>query len=461
MKTIVTRIAPSPTGMMHIGTARTALFNYLYAKHMGGKFLLRIEDTDKDRSTSEAVQVILDGLKWLGLDYDGDVVFQSDRSDRHIAVAHDLLARGAAYKCYLTSDEAAAIKVRGKSFRSPYRDPDYTYVGDAPYVIRFKVPLDTDATVINDLVKGQISFDNENLDDLVLLRSDGSPTYNLAVVVDDHDMGVNVVCRGDDHVSNTPRQILIYKAMGWDVPEFGHIPLIFTENGKKYSKRDGAAAITDWRDAGYLPATMRNYLTRLGWGHGDAEIFSDAEAIEWFDLKDVVSAPARFNIKKLNHINNHYIRTADVDLLVSHVLPIFESRGIVLSSEQIADLHNIVPLIRDGASNIPEIVDLCAFVYSPVEGEVKAVAILSDPIALDRLRWVQGLLAAYVDGWVVDDLNHLIHDTASEVGIKMKDIGPVLRAAITGSTNAPDLGTCLVMIGKNESIARINKILQR
>src|SRR5690606_14783666 len=309
-----TRIAPSPTGDMHIGTARTALFNWLYARHTGGKFLLRIEDTDRERSTPNAVQVIFDGLKWLGLEPDEEPVFQFTRADRHREVAMALLEKGAAYRDYMTPEELEAerekARAEGRVIRSPWRDASPSDAPDRPFVVRLKTPQ-TGETVIDDQVKGRIVFQNANLDDLILLRTDGTPTYNLAVVVDDHDMGITHVIRGDDHISNAARQTHIYQAMGWEAPVWAHLPMIHGPDGKKLSKRHGAQAVSEFDAMGYLPEAMRNYLAKLGWGHGDDEIFSDEQAIAWFDIKDVVSAPARLDWDKLNHVNNHYIRQAD------------------------------------------------------------------------------------------------------------------------------------------------------
>jgi glutamyl-tRNA synthetase len=440
MTNVVTRIAPSPTGDMHIGTARTALFNYLYAKHMGGKFMLRVEDTDKDRSTNEAVDVILNGLKWLGLPYDGFAVYQSQNESRHIKVAAEMVKNGSAYCCYMPASDAEAWKKAhpGKAFRSSWRDNGRSEMGD-PYVVRLKVPLDG-TTVVNDLVKGPITFENSNLDDIVLLRSDGTPTYNLAVVVDDHDMGITHVIRGDDHINNTPRQMLIYSAMGWDLPAFGHIPLIFTESGKKMSKRDGAASVMDYEAMGYLPESMRNYLARLGWGHSDSEIFTDAEAIEWFDIKDVVSSPARMNEKKLRFINHHYINAADVDRLAAMVD---------------AD-PKVVALVREGAHTIPELKTLCGFAGARVEPDEKAAALLGTEEAKTVLRSLWGILGRVPSNdWTKDSLNERIRAFADTEGLKMGKIGPPVRAALTGVLTAPDLGTLLVIIGKSESLDRM------
>ncbi|MFN9927149.1 MAG: glutamate--tRNA ligase, partial [Phenylobacterium sp.] len=309
-----TRIAPSPTGMMHIGTARTALFNFLYAKHTGGKFLLRIEDTDRERSTEANVEVIFEGMKWLGLDPDETPVFQFARAARHREAAEAMLATGRAYKDYMTPEELESerelARAEGRVVRSPWRDLAPNDAADRPFVVRLKAPLDGE-TVIQDAVKGEVRFQNRQLDDLILLRTDGTPTYNLAVVVDDHEMEITHVIRGDDHLNNAARQTLIYQALGWEVPVWAHLPLIHGPDGAKLSKRHGAQAVSEFDEMGYLPETMRNYLARLGWGHGDDEIFSDAQAAAWFDIKDVVSAPARLDWDKLNHLNHHYIRQAD------------------------------------------------------------------------------------------------------------------------------------------------------
>ncbi len=462
MTEVITRIAPSPTGMMHVGTARTALFNYLYAKHHGGRFLLRIEDTDKERSTTEAVDVILDGLKWLGMPHDGDVVFQGARADRHLEVVDMLLNSGHAYPCFMSMEEAAEFKKAnpGKAFRSMFRDlppprPEFErrLSSTTPFVIRFKGPTEGDV-VINDLVKGEVRFKAENFDDLVLLRSDGTPTYNLAVVVDDHDMGITHVIRGDDHLNNAGRQKLIYEALGWTVPEFAHLPLINNEEGKKLSKRNGDASVMDFAAAGYLPETMRNYLTRLGWGHGDAEIFSDAEAIEWFDVADVVSAPARWDGKKLLHMNHHYIGKADNARIAELVGPSLNLDG--------ARLAAVCGLLKDNAHTIPELVDLCSFVFKRTEGDPKA----ADVLAKDENRAIlKSILPLFETGhWapeqeVAEELHLMVKDWAAANDIPMKVIGPALRAALTGRTTAPDLGTCLVAIGRNESISRIEKAI--
>jgi glutamyl-tRNA synthetase len=462
MKKIVTRIAPSNTGDLHIGTARTALFNYLYAKHTGGEFRLRIEDTDAERSTDHATQVIYDGLGWLGLDWDGPVVLQSANKDRHVEVANAMVANGSAYRDYRTPTEADAWKNenKGKAYRSPYRNvsatsrsillSDLDTVTDHDlFVVRLKVPVGEDI-VVNDLVKGPITFKTDNLDDIVLLRSDGTPTYNLAVVVDDYDMGITHVIRGDDHVNNTPRQMLIYTAMGWDLPDFGHIPLIFNEEGKKLSKRDGAASIMDFADAGYLPEAMRNYLTRLGWGHGDNEIFTDEQAIEWFDIKDVLSSPARMNAKKLNYINRHYLGAADGLRLASLVVP----------SGPENPTREIMDCLKGNASTIVELRDnFYAWVLNVPEPDDKAKEVLSDEVTTLMLRGIAACLDLYDDAeWAVDGLNADLHSYAEKMELPMKKLGQGMRAALTGKVVAPDLGRCLVAIGRTESLRRLKRV---
>jgi glutamyl-tRNA synthetase len=471
--TVVTRIAPSPTGNMHVGTARTALFNYLFAKRHGGKFLLRIEDTDRERSTPEAVDVIHEGLEWLGLKPDGAPVFQFERGDRHREVVEELLANGKAYVCFMTPEEAAEQKKAnpGKAFRSNWRDfppptPGLTrsVISSSPFVVRFKGPLEGDV-VINDLVKGEVRFKAENFDDLVLLRSDGTPTYNLAVVVDDHDMGITHVIRGDDHMNNAGRQKLIYEALGWDVPEFAHLPLINNEHGKPLSKRNGDPSLMDYRDMGYLPSAMRNYLTRLGWGHGDDEIFSDAQAIEWFDVADVVSAPARWDSKKLLHINHHYLtRMADSDL-AGFVGAILEGKGIVIDQSREARLPGLCALLKEGAHTLNELADACVVAFRKPVPDEKALNVLLKPESKEALRSFNTQIHRGVN-WNVNPATALgvleaVKHWAEIEAIPMKVAGPAIRVALTGRTTAPDLGTLLVAIGAEESIARIEAAIEQ
>jgi glutamyl-tRNA synthetase len=462
-RSVVTRIAPSPTGMMHIGTARTALFNWLYARHTGGKFLLRIEDTDRERSTAAAVQVIYDGLAWLGLEADEEPVFQFARAARHQEVARALLAEGAAYRDYMTPEELEAERERaraeGRVVRSPWRDADPAALpADRPFVVRLKSPREGE-TLIADQVKGEVRFRNDQLDDLILLRSDGTPTYNLAVVVDDHDMGVTHVIRGDDHLANAARQTLIYQGMGWDVPVWAHLPLIHGPDGAKLSKRHGAQAVSEFADMGYLPEAMRNYLAKLGWGHGDDEIFSDEQAIAWFDIKDVVSAPARLDWAKLNHLNNHYIRLADVERLTSLVIEAHKSRDVPLREADRAVLARTIPLVRDGAKTILELADATLFVLKrrPLEMPEKAQALLTEE-ARGRLSRLRERLAA-AEAWNVPALEQEIRAFAESEGVGIGKFGPVLRAVLSGGAPAPDLAGALTALGKAESLGRLDDVL--
>ncbi|MFN3514365.1 MAG: glutamate--tRNA ligase [Phenylobacterium sp.] len=460
---VVTRIAPSPTGSMHIGTARTALFNWLYARHTGGKFLLRIEDTDRERSTAQAVQVIFDGLKWLGLEADEPPVFQAARADRHREAVDELLARGEAYRCYMTPDELAiereAARAEGRVIRSPWRDRGAGNYDEAqPYVVRLKSPLEGE-TIIEDQVKGAVRFQNKDLDDLILLRSDGTPTYNLAVVVDDHEMGVTHVIRGDDHLNNAARQTLIYRALGWEVPVWAHLPLIHGPDGTKLSKRHGAQAVSEFDDMGYLPEAMRNYLAKLGWGHGDDEIFSDDQAIAWFDIKDVVSAPARLDWDKLNHLNNHYIRKADPARLAKLVIGVHQSRDFPLHDGHEAILERTIPLVRDGAKTTLDLADATVFALKrrPLELPEKALGLLTEETRA-RLSRLRNLLETQ-PAWEVAALEAALRSFAEAEGVGMGKFGPALRAVLSGGSPAPDLAGALVSLGKEESLGRLDDAL--
>jgi glutamyl-tRNA synthetase len=367
MTPVVTRIAPSPTGFMHIGTARTALFNWLYARGRGGRFLLRIEDTDRARSTPEATEAIIAGMRWLGLDWDGDVVSQWENRHRHAEVAVAMLTRGSAYKCFSTQEEIEAYRevarAEGRStiFRSPWRDADPSTHPDAPYVIRVKAPLEGE-TVIRDRVQGDVTIRNAELDDMVCLRSDGSPTYMPAVVVDDHDMGVTHVIRGDDHLNNAARQMLVYDAMGWTVPVWAHIPLIHGEDGKKLSKRHGALGVEDWRAMGYPASAMRNYLVRLGWSHGDDEVFSDEQAKAWFDLDGIGRAPARLDIRKLDHISGRHIATTGDDALMDSLVEFCAATQRELPEDhRLRWLRQALPVLKERAKTFAELIDKASF----------------------------------------------------------------------------------------------------
>jgi len=458
---VVTRIAPSPTGSMHIGTARVALFNWLYARHTGGKFLLRIEDTDRERSTEGAVKVIFDGLEWLGLPPDEPAVFQYARADRHRAAVDTLLASGGAYRCYMTVEEVSAERERaraeGRAIRSPWRDREQT--GDTlPFVVRFRGP-DEGETIVEDMVRGPVVFRNRDLDDLVLLRSDGGPTYNLAVVIDDYDMGITHVIRGDDHLNNAARQSLIYQALGYEVPRFAHLPMINGPDGAKLSKRHGAQAVGEFAEMGYLPEAMRNYLAKLGWGHGDDELFDDAQAIEWFDLKDVVRAPARLDWAKLAHVNNHYIREADVARLQGLVSEVLARRDEAFPDDLDARLTAVIPLVRDGAKTIVELADLTRFALKtrPVALDEKIMAMLTDEVR-GRMARLSETLETSMD-WTPDALTATLRAFAASEGVGLGKIGPWLRAVLSGGAPAPDLAGALAALGKMESLGRLEDAL--
>ncbi len=461
---VVTRIAPSPTGSMHIGTARTALFNWLYARHTGGTFLLRIEDTDRERSTDAAVQVILDGLNWLGLEPDAPPVYQFARADRHRAVVSDMLASGRAYRCWMTVEEVAvereAARAEGRAIRSPWRDRDPPTGVNLPHVVRFKGPLDGE-TLVDDRVKGPVLFRNRELDDLVLLRSDGSPTYNLAVVVDDHDMGITHVIRGDDHLSNTARQSLIYQALDWELPVFAHLPMIHGQDGAKLSKRHGAQAVGEFEEMGYLPEAMRNYLARLGWGHGDDELFSDAEAIAWFDVKDVVKAPARLDWNKLAHINNHYLRLADEGRLAGLVIQTLTRSGVELHDDTEARLRAVIPAVKDGAKTVVDLANLCAFALArrPIALDQKSLSLLTDETR-QRLARLSGALER-AESWSPVDLMATLRAFAQAEGVGLGKFGAPLRAVLSGGLPAPDLAGALAALGRTESLGRIQDALSR
>ena len=452
-QTVVTRIAPSPTGYMHIGTARTALFNYLYARRFGGKFLIRVEDIDRERSTQGAVDAIFEGMAWLGLAADEEPVFQHTRADRHRAVVDEMLQRGGAYRCWMTVEELEAertvARAEGRAVRSPWRDSTLP-PPDAPFVVRLKAPREGQ-TVLHDVVKGDIVFENSQLDDLILLRSDGAPTYNLAVVADDHDMGVTHVIRGDDHVSNGARQSLIYQALGWDLPVFAHIPLIHGPDGAKLSKRHGAQAVGEFAEMGYLPEATRNYLARLGWGHGDDELFSDEQAIAWFDIKDVVSSPARLDWDKLAHINRHYIRLADDRRLADLIIP----RLLGFDALQTSRLIAVIGLVKDGAATLVELANLVAFALTATDAplDAKTAGLLTDETKA-RLGRLRDTLAA-TDDWSVPALEALIRDFAAAEQVGIGKFGPALRGSLGKGSPAPDLASTLVTFGKDEALARL------
>ncbi|WP_239017830.1 glutamate--tRNA ligase [Sphingomonas aracearum] len=454
---VVTRFAPSPTGYLHIGGARTALFNWLYARHHGGTFLLRIEDTDRVRSTQGAIDAIVDGMTWLGLDWDGDAVFQFSRADRHAEVAHQMVAGGTAYRCWMTQEEIAAQRAEAEAakrplrIRSPWRDRDASEgPADQPFVVRLKAPREG-ATTIDDQVQGSVTVQNAELDDLILLRSDGTPTYMLAVVVDDHDMGVTHVIRGDDHLNNAFRQLPIYRAMGWAEPTYAHIPLIHGADGAKLSKRHGALGVDAYRDElGILPEALDNYLLRLGWGHGDAEIITRAQATEWFDLAGVGKSPARFDLKKLENLNGHYIREAD-DARLAALVAARRPEG----DDALPLLTQAMPVLKVRAANLNELAENAAFLFAkrPLEPDQAASALLAgDAPAL--LARVHAALDAGAN-WDTETLDAAVRQVAEDAGVKLGQVAQPLRAALTGRKTSPGIFDVLVLLGRAESLGRI------
>ena len=452
---VVTRFAPSPTGYLHIGGARTALFNWLFARHHGGKYLLRIEDTDKVRSTKEAIHAILDGLDWLGISGDGEPYFQSQFEQRHAEVAHQLLDMGAAYRCYMTQEELAAAREKAQAERKPFRinSPwrDRTdWPEDQPYVIRIKAPQQGE-TLIDDLVQGRVTVANAEIDDFILLRSDGSPTYMLAVVVDDFDMGVTHVIRGDDHLNNAFRQLAIIRAMGWPEPQYAHVPLIHGYDGAKLSKRHGALGVDAYRDElGILPEALFNYLLRLGWGHGDDEIISRDQAVEWFDIANVGKSPSRFDLKKLENLNGHYMREAEDARLATLVSPKFG-----LSYEELPLLIRAMPELKARAHNLNQLAEGAEFLFAqrPLKPDEKAAALLTEE-ARSHLALAHAALAASPK-WEHDALDAAVRDVADRSGLKLGKLAQPLRAALTGKTTSPGIFDVLVLLGKDESLARI------
>ncbi len=463
---VVTRFAPSPTGFLHIGGARTALFNWLFARHHGGRFLLRIEDTDRARSTPEAVEAIFDGLRWLGLDWDGDAVFQFSRAERHAAVAHQMLAEGKAYYCYATQDELTAMREEQKAKGLPMRydgrwrdrDPSEAPAG-VPPVVRLKAPQ-VGETVITDHVQGEVRVQNVQLDDMVLLRADGTPTYMLSVVVDDHDMGITHIVRGDDHLTNAFRQAQIYQAMGWDVPQVAHIPLIHGPDGAKLSKRHGALGAEAYRDMGFLPEAMRNYLLRLGWGHGDDEVISTEQAIEWFSLDGVGKSPSRFDMAKLTNLNGIYLREADDARLVDLIVPRLEhSLGITLGQPEKDLLRAGMEGLKARAKTILELADLAAFYVRPrpLPFDDKALKLL-DADGKAVLADLMTRLSAQ-SPFTREALEDLVRVYAEEKALKLGKVAQPLRAALSGSTVSPPIFEVMELLGRDASLARLQDAL--
>ncbi|MFT4077226.1 MAG: glutamate--tRNA ligase [Asticcacaulis sp.] len=456
---VVTRFAPSPTGYLHIGGARTALFNWLYAKHTGGKFLIRIEDTDRERSTKAAVDAIFEGLDWLGLQADEEIIFQHAREDRHKAAVAELVTKGRAYACFMTPSETdaarEAAREAGHALRSPWRDRTPTAEDLAqPHVIRFKGPL-ADTLVVPDAVQGEVTFNTKDMDDLILLRSDGTPTYNLAVVVDDHDMGITHIIRGDDHLNNAARQSLIYMALDWPVPTFAHIPLIHGPDGAKLSKRHGAQAIGDYQGLGYLPEAMRNYLARLGWSHGDDEIFDDAQAISWFDIVDINKAPARLDFAKLGSVNAHWIRAADNDRLVDLVAAELVATGHLDSPEVRATLARTIPLVKERAQTIVQLAEATHFAIAkgPVPLDEKTKNLLTEE-TISRLNRFHENVLQWSD-WNADYIDGQLKKFVENEGIGFGKIGPVLRGVMSAGHPAPDISRLLASLGREESLVRL------
>jgi glutamyl-tRNA synthetase len=466
---VVVRFAPSPTGFLHIGGARTALFNWLFARHHGGRFLLRIEDTDRRRSTPEAVDAIFDGLRWLGLEWDEQPVFQSTRVSRHVEAAHQLLRAGLAYYCYATVEELAEMRERAKAEGRPFRydgrwrdrDPAQAPPGVEP-VVRFRAP-ETGETVIRDHVQGEVTVANAQLDDMVLLRADGTPTYMLAVVVDDHDMGITHVMRGDDHLSNAFRQYQLYRALGWPVPEFAHVPLIHGPDGTKLSKRHGALGVDAYRDLGYLPEALCNYLLRLGWSHGDDEIISREQAIEWFDLDAVGRSPARFDFAKLTNLNGVYIRRADPVRVLDLVLrELHERVGERLSPAARDRISGGMNGLRERAKTLTELAESALFyaIDCPIPFEPEAIALLT-PTALYHLRRLRAVFAE-VSPWIASHLEDAArrYIEQADTPAKLRDVAQPLRATLTGATVSPPIFEVMATLGRDETLARLDFVLE-
>ncbi len=481
--TVVTRFAPSPTGMLHIGGARTALFNYLFARRHGGKFLLRVEDTDKARSTEEATQAILDGMDWLGLQADESPVFQSQNAPRHLACAEQMMANGKAFKCYATPEQLQARREAGEAkraeaksdslseaekaallaeanallapYRSPWRDGGDPPAPDAPFTVRLRAP-DDEAIAVADQVQGHVTLKTKEIDDLILLRADGTPTYMLAVVVDDHDMGVTHVIRGDDHFRNTFRQLPIYAAMGWQVPVFAHVPMIHGADGAKLSKRHGALSTLAYRDMGYLPEAMNSYLVRLGWSHGDQEIFTLDEAAAVFDLDGINKAPGRLDLEKLGDVNAHFMRTADEARLIALLQPEIEKLTTV-DDTLTERLQHAIATLKERGQTLPDLAESCRFLWdSNAENLNKKArkALREDGIKrLSELR--QALDGA--DSWTIEALQGVLDAYCAVHTLSMGQVGPPLRAALTGGLPAPDLAPVMYWLGRDEVLARIEK----
>ncbi|MFZ5616794.1 MAG: glutamate--tRNA ligase [Pseudomonadota bacterium] len=457
---VITRFAPSPTGYLHIGGARTALFNWLYARGRGGKFLLRIEDTDRKRHNEAAVAAIIDGLSWLGLDWDGEPVSQYSRRERHAEVAQELLARGAAYRCYMTTEEIETTRLNAieskARFESPWRDRDPSSApADQPFTIRFRAPRDGE-TIVRDVVQGEVKFPNSAFDDLIVLRSDGAPTYNLAVVADDHDMGVTHVIRGDDHLNNAARQQQIYAALGWNIPSFSHVPLIHGSDGAKLSKRHGALGVDAYRDLGFLPEGLANYLLRLGWSHGDDEIIPRDKALEWFDITGINRAPARLDLAKLESINGHYMKALSDADFTDKAAPFFERAGFTLDEARRARLLRGAAFLKERGATFVAAVEAARFLMleRPLDLSGKA----GKPLEKEGVKPLLASLAAMLAGadWSsASALDAAIKNAAEAQGVGLGQIGQPLRAAVTAGLAAPSLAEVFHSLGREESLGRI------
>ncbi len=453
-----TRFAPSPTGMLHIGGARTALFSWLYARHHGGEFLLRVEDTDRERSTEAATRVILDGLRWLGLDWDGEIVHQSTRRERHVAAVERLLREGKAYRCYCTREELDAMReAQRRAGQKPRYDGRCRQHGerpDMPFVVRFRSPDDGE-TVVDDMVLGRVSFSNRELDDLILMRSDGTPTYNLAVVVDDADMGITHVIRGSDHLNNTPRQIQLYQALGLPTPDFAHIPLIHGPDGAKMSKRHGAVAITEYREQGYLPEAVVNYLARLGWSHGDEEVFGIDDLIRLFDLAQVGSSAARFDQRKLDWLNAHHLRQAKPEDLAEDVAA---RLGVAIDASP--PLPQVIALLQPRSRNLRELADGARmFYFAPREYDPKAVKKHFRDTTMDLLRGFVDAVES-LPQWRAEELHAVISRICEQRGVGMGRLAQPLRILLAGVAVSPPIDATLALLGRECTLQRLRKGMQ-
>lgn len=462
--TVIVRFAPSPTGYLHIGSARTALFNWLFARHHGGKMLLRIEDTDRARSTQDAVDAIYKGLEWLGIDWDETPVHQFARSARHVEVAHALLEQGMAYRCYCSPEELEAMReeARAKGLPPRYdgrwrdRSPEEAPKGIQP-VIRFKAPQ-TGETVIHDLVQGEVRVAHQQLDDMIILRADGTPTFNLSVVVDDHDMGITHVIRGDDHLTNMFRQFHIYQAMKWKLPYFAHIPLIHGADGAKLSKRHGALGVEAYRDMGYVSEALCNYLLRLGWSHGDAEIISRGEAIQWFDLDHVGKSPARFDFAKLTNLNGYYMREAEDERLVADLLPFLETNHGLLPDREACDLlKRGMPGLKARAKTMIELAEACLFYIEPQPLDEQALKLLDESGRGLLSLMIEALVGFPESSWSEESLEHLAREVAEKQAVKLGKLAQPLRAALTGKNISPSVFEIMHVFGKDKTLERLRK----